>query len=75
MDEPKRARSRKRWIQPRPALHATAPALDPTAQHSGFALAVFTLPLPNSLGEGQRPKMVLQLQVAFETLQQGVPIL
>jgi hypothetical protein len=30
MEEPKRARSRKRRIQPRPVLHATAPALDPT---------------------------------------------
>jgi hypothetical protein len=34
MDDPKRARSRKRWIQPRSVLGATAPVLDPTVQHN-----------------------------------------
>jgi hypothetical protein len=30
MDSPKRARSRKRWTQPRGVLHTTAPVPDPT---------------------------------------------
>ena len=37
MGEPKRARSRKRRIQPRPVLHATAPVPDPTGGRAALS--------------------------------------
>jgi len=46
----------------------------PAAGHSGSVLAVFTLRLPKSLGQWQRRKLPFQPQVAFETVQQGVPL-
>ena len=55
-------------------LGASLPDAIPCGGHSGFALAVFTLPLPNSLGQGQCPKLPFQPHVAFETVQQGVLI-
>jgi hypothetical protein len=46
----------------------------PRGGHSGSVLAVFTLRLPKSLGQWQCRKLPFQPQVAFETVQQGVPI-